>query len=212
MGDHMASLQAFKRYTRNGLDVGISFHPVGQVPEEERKWAFELMKTCVKEYYVRGGWGWNDRDKWQELTDETSCFLLARDAVSGSLVGFVSFRFDLDEGVEVLYCYEIHLCAEVRNKGLGKFLMQTLELIAHRTHMSKVMLTVFKENTLSSRFFREKMKYREDETSPLYCDPLHAEEYTYSIFSKTLTRPAAKTSATTPTAVPTSSSSPSSTQ
>ena len=31
------------------LDVGISFHPVGQVPEEERKWAFELMKTCVKE-------------------------------------------------------------------------------------------------------------------------------------------------------------------
>jgi hypothetical protein len=95
------------------LDVGISFHPVGQVPEEERKWAFELMKTCVKEYYVRGGWGWNDRDKWQELTDETSCFLLARDAVSGSLVGFVSFRFDLDEGVEVLYWWakECQLCS-----------------------------------------------------------------------------------------------------
>ena len=28
--------------------------------------------------------------------------------------------------------YEIHLSAEVRNKGLGKFLMQILELIAHR--------------------------------------------------------------------------------
>lgn len=28
--------------------------------------------------------------------------------------------------------YEIHLCPEVRRKGLGKFLIQILELIGHR--------------------------------------------------------------------------------
>jgi hypothetical protein len=31
-----------------------------------------------------------------------------------------------------MYSYEIHLCAEVRRKGLGKFLMQILELIGHK--------------------------------------------------------------------------------
>ena len=35
-------------------------------------------------------------------------------------------------------------------------------------------------------------RYSEDETSPLYCDPLHAEDYTYCILSKRLTRPAPK--------------------
>ena len=35
-------------------------------------------------------------------------------------------------------------------------------------------------------------RYCEDETSPLYCDPLHAEDYTYCILSKKLTRPAPK--------------------
>lgn len=29
-------------------------------------------------------------------------------------------------------------------------------------------------------------------TSPLYCDPLHAEDYTYCILSKALTKPAPK--------------------
>ena len=33
----------------------------------------------------------------------TSLFLLARKADSEDLVGFVSFRFDLDDGIEVLY-------------------------------------------------------------------------------------------------------------
>ena len=33
----------------------------------------------------------------------TYSFLLARDASSGELIGFVSFRFDVDEGIEVLY-------------------------------------------------------------------------------------------------------------
>ena len=33
---------------------------------------------------------------------------------------------------------------EVRRKGLGKFLMQVLELISHRASMRKIVLTVFK--------------------------------------------------------------------
>ena len=40
--------------------------------------------------------------------------------------------------------YEIQLSEAVRRKGLGKFLIQLLELIGHKTAMKKVVLTVFK--------------------------------------------------------------------
>ena len=47
-----------------------------------------------------------------------------------------------------LYCmysfsYEIQLIPDVRRKGLGKFLMQILELIGHKACMKKIVLTVF---------------------------------------------------------------------
>ena len=59
-------------------------------------------------------------------------------------MAFTSFRFDFEEKIEVLYCYEIHAEEAVRSKGLGKLLMQVLLLIAGRAKMQKVMLTVFK--------------------------------------------------------------------
>ena len=40
--------------------------------------------------------------------------------------------------------YEIQLSVEARRKGLGKFLMQLLELIGHKANMRKIVLTVFK--------------------------------------------------------------------
>ena len=48
-----------------------------------------------------------------------------------------------------LYCmysfsYEIQLIPDVRRKGLGKFLMQILELIGHKACMKKIVLTIFK--------------------------------------------------------------------
>ena len=91
-------------------------------------------------------------------------------------MAFTSFRFDFEEKIEVLYCYEIHAEEAARSKGLGKLLMQVLLLIAGRNKMQKVMLTVFKgsstgaslcmvaysilitENTSAVRFFTETMK------------------------------------------------------
>ena len=47
---------------------------------------------------------------------------------------------------DVLHSYEIQLEPEVRRKGLGKFLMQILELIGHR--YGDVGCWLFIENTL----------------------------------------------------------------
>lgn len=48
------------------------------------------------------------------------------------MVGFVHYRFILEEEVPVLYVYELQLEPRVQGKGLGKFLMQLIELIAQR--------------------------------------------------------------------------------
>lgn len=47
-----------------------------------------------------------------------------------AIVGFVHFRFTLEEEVPVLYVYELQLEPRVQGKGLGNFLMQLIELIA----------------------------------------------------------------------------------
>lgn len=48
------------------------------------------------------------------------------------IVGFVHYRFTLEEEVPVLYVYELQLESQLQRKGLGKFLMQLIELIARK--------------------------------------------------------------------------------
>lgn len=62
--------------------------------------------------------------------DEMTTVSTAED--SGPLVGFVHYRFVLEEEVPVLYVYELQLEPRVRGKGLGKFLMELIELMAQK--------------------------------------------------------------------------------
>jgi GNAT superfamily N-acetyltransferase len=60
------------------------------------------------------------------------------------LVGFVHYRFVLEEDVPVLYVYELQLESRVQGKGLGKFLMELIELIAQKVlnYFSQLTLTL----------------------------------------------------------------------
>jgi GNAT superfamily N-acetyltransferase len=188
--DPMLTLQPFKKYDRNGLNISISCHRAQQLDESILDWAFELTKSNMQALYEMSEWGWNEKDKRDEMTDDRAWYLIAKDNSddSGRPVALVHFRFDIDNGDEVLYCYEIQLCPEVRRKGLGKFMMQILELMAFKVQMKKVMVTIFKNNTDSLEFFVNKLKYGVDETSPE--DTLEdaifypAEPSTYQILSK----------------------------
>uniref|UniRef100_A0A4W3GSX4 N-alpha-acetyltransferase 40, NatD catalytic subunit n=1 Tax=Callorhinchus milii TaxID=7868 RepID=A0A4W3GSX4_CALMI len=82
--------------------------------------------------YEQSEWGWKDREKKEELSDERAWYLVARDGAGRSPLAFSHFRFDVECGEEVLYCYEVQLESQVRRKGLGKFLMQILQLLANR--------------------------------------------------------------------------------
>jgi hypothetical protein len=73
------------------------------------------------------------------LTEEDTS--TSRQEDSGPLVGFVHYRFVLEEDVPVLYVYELQLESCVQGKGLGMFLM---ELIAQKVlkYFSQLTLTL----------------------------------------------------------------------
>lgn len=183
IGDPMSLVAPFKKYDRNGLMLSIDCHKMPDCDKDTVEWAFNLLSTNMKSLYEESNWGWKEREKREEITDDRALLLVAR-GDENVPVGFVHFRFDMDFDDEVLYCYEIQLVPEVRRKGLGKFLMQILEMLAFQTRMKKVMLTVFKHNSEANAFFMNQLKYQIDETSPSVFDPMNPEDYDYEILSK----------------------------
>ncbi|XP_058639586.1 N-alpha-acetyltransferase 40 isoform X1 [Onychostoma macrolepis] len=163
--DPLSAMPVFKKYDRNGLNLEIECKRVTALSPDTVEWAYELTRANMQTLYEQSEWGWKEREKREEMKDERAWYLLARDADSTPLA-FSHFRFDVECGDEVLYCYEVQLESKVRRKGLGKFLIQILQLIANSTQMKKVMLTVFKHNHGAYQFFREALQFEIDETSP----------------------------------------------
>lgn len=50
----------------------------------------------------------------------------------GPIIGFVHYRFLIEEEIPVVYVYELQLKQHVQGKGLGEYLMQLIELIGHK--------------------------------------------------------------------------------
>ncbi|PON62050.1 FkbH domain containing protein [Trema orientale] len=102
----------------------------------------------------------------------------------GPMVGFVHYRFVMEEGIPVLYVYELQLESRVQAKGLGKFLMQLIETIAQKNHMDAVVLTVQKANSSAMNFYTRNLSYLVSRTSPSRVDAIGTEK-SYEIFCKT---------------------------
>ncbi|XP_050623473.1 N-alpha-acetyltransferase 40-like [Macaca thibetana thibetana] len=85
--------------------------------------------------------------------------------VSGPEPATLDWAFDLTKTNMQTIC-EVQLESKVRRKGLGKFLMQTLQLMANSTQMKEVMLTVFKYHHGAYPFFREALPFEIDDSSP----------------------------------------------
>lgn len=64
----------------------------------------EFYSNCYSECrYEQCSWGWSDSKKREQLTEDSAWYLLAKSCTDGNLIGFSHFRFDMDEGIEVLY-------------------------------------------------------------------------------------------------------------
>lgn len=149
--DPLEPFSVFRKFNKNGLTTELSVHRVTDLDEETKLWIFNLTKRNMQEKYMQSNWTWKDSQKLEELTDEAAWYLIAK-TPEGQKLGFSHFRFDMDYGDEVLYCYELQLETSVQRKGLGKFMMQVLELIGFTNNMKKVVLTVLKLNPTSDFF------------------------------------------------------------
>ena len=178
----------------NKIPVKVSFHS-SPLPVDLHDACLDLFKANMSDMYQASSWGLDLDEKSSELRHETARFLIVEAATDADgaadgttkrdVLAFVHFRFEANDDEkpteEVLYVYEIQVSDRAQRSGLGKRLMNIMELVALKNGMQKVMLTVFKMNGGAMTFYREKMKYAIDESSPSNFD---GEVADYEILSK----------------------------
>eukprot|EP00126_Sphaerothecum_destruens_P004481 Sdes_comp18211_c0_seq3m7778 len=116
----------------------------------------------MKTLYETSDWGWDEAAKQEQLFEDEARYILAVDS-SPHIVGFLHFRFVIENDQAVIYCYEIQVESQHRGQGLGQHLMHIMELIGTEWKMKKAMLTVFKHNKRALHFYLQRINYIMDE-------------------------------------------------
>lgn len=171
-----------KLYPRLGsLRVAASDISPGYLEECSR-----LIETTSGEDYNNSEIKWSPSKKRREMKLPDMKYILVTE--QDHVVGFVSFMVTYEDGNEVVYIYEIHFSPDWRAKGLGRKLMDVVEVIGRNVGVTKVMLTVFKANIRAVQWYI-KLGYAEDEFSPRARKLRNGtiKEPTYIILSKPLT-------------------------
>ena len=137
-------------------------------------WILLLWKRNMEALMHNSHWGFDPTDKADELSAATSRYLVVfrrsnEEETDDEPVAYCHYRFDMDEGEPVLYCYEMQTEADWQSRGIGARLLLILSFLAHRTKMTKIVATVLKANTGSIAFFR-RLGFAEDTSNPDYDD------------------------------------------
>ena len=167
--------------------MSISGSQSKDLSEATHEQVVALFESNMANLYQASDWGYDPTAKRTELFNSDARYLLVYDESAEMvhplkpLAGFAHFRFVEDDGALVLYLYEVQLAAKVQRQGLGRFLMTLLLLVAKKHGMDLLVLTVFKRNTAAVRFYRERLGFEIDETSPSACGD---DSQDYEILSK----------------------------
>ncbi|KAJ5090664.1 Acyl-CoA N-acyltransferase [Penicillium argentinense] len=189
--------------------TSLAIYSATTIPSADLEACLNLIEETSGDAYAASGGGWSRPKKLREMKLPDMKYLIVRAAgqsdapseadepesesksvlgkESGKVLGFLSFMVTYEDGKEVVYCYEIHLSALARGKGLGALLMGRMEEIGRSVGLEKAMLTVFKSNAVAREFYR-KGGYDVDEYSPRPRRLRNGtvKEYDYEILSKRL--------------------------
>lgn len=181
----------------NAIKTPLEVYSAATISPTDLEACLDLIELTSGDAYTASGGGWSRPTKRKEMKLPDMKYIIVRGSPTGaadepsssrdSVLGFLSFMVTYEDGMEVVYCYEIHLSASARGKGLGKLLMDRMEEIGRRVGLEKAMLTVFKSNTTAREFYR-RGGYVVDEYSP---KPRRlrngtVKEFDYEILSKRL--------------------------
>ena len=104
-------------FSKNGVACSLSTRRVTDLDENEKKAVVDLLIRNMKALYEQSNWGWNEKNKRDEMLEDSAWYLLAKNE-EGKICGFSHFRYDMDYDDEVLYVYEVskaHLEEQTRN-------------------------------------------------------------------------------------------------
>lgn len=167
-GDQLNDLEARIRLATSP-DVCILRTDARRLSAAQLNACLDLVEETSADDYRVSESGWSRSQKRKEMKLPDLRYLLLSDVSSNvsplGLAGFISFMVTYEDGYEVLYIYEIHLCPAWQGKGLGRHLMDTVETIGANAGLTKSMLTVFKANERAVDWYR-KSGYSMDEFSP----------------------------------------------
>ena len=186
----------------------LDIYSASTISSSDLEACLDLIELTSSEAYAASGAGWSRPKKRKEMKLPDMKYLIIRagpsatstgpDADRGdepksgprkgnAVLGFLSFMVTYEDGVEVVYCYEIHLAAEARGRGLGGLLMGRMEEVGKRVGLKKAMLTVFKSNVVACEFyFRGGYVVDEYSPRPRRLRNGTVKEYDYMILSKKL--------------------------
>ncbi len=186
--DFVEILHAFKIYKWNDLELTVKGFSSSNLTDDLLQFMYKLTETNMKEMYENApGWGWNEKRKKKEFTDEAARFAVVFDKIKKESgedksddngdgdakesnvveipVAFIHFRFLFEGDALALYVYEIQVAESHWQKGIGKHMMRIAELAAAFAKMEWVMLTVFTENVSALKFYKS-LGFKEDASSP----------------------------------------------
>lgn len=204
--DHLASFPHFHHYQKNGLSLYLKSGRGDKISSHAKHYIQNLLKINMEGLYG-SEWQAEEKSKRREMVSPEARYLFAYESPNTDanqisnlvetrspytdhasdkdpVVGFVQYRFTIEEEIPVLYVYELQLEPHVQGMGIGKFLMQLIELIARKNRMSAVVLTVQKENLLAMNFYTSKLRYIISSISPSRVDHLIGLEKSYEILCK----------------------------
>jgi hypothetical protein len=103
------------------VSLSVTCYSAENIPEETRTWALSLLeRNMAEQYRAASPDGWDPVAKEAEMFSPASRYLVLEEEGGGEHVAFSHFRFDMDFGEDVLYCYEIQIEERWQRKGIGR--------------------------------------------------------------------------------------------
>ena len=66
----------FLRFIKNGLDLNMETTRVTDLDDYSKTWLMDLLRANMKDMYEKSEWGWNEKNKAEEMFDDNAWYVL----------------------------------------------------------------------------------------------------------------------------------------